>query len=797
MRYADVILPLATPPMTFAVDEAMRPGLRTGMRVMVQLGARKFYAGIVSRLHDEPPAYKTIKPIVRIVDEREAATPEQLRLWEWISSYYMCPPGMVMRAALPAKLKLDGYSEDETLRSGYRAPLVPYIGLHPAVGSEEQLHVALDSLSRARTQHRAVVEYLARAGFLPGEEDDSRSPEASPAEQYPAGDLPDGEIPVGTPGKGGFAFGEAPLVPRAGLGVSSAVIRALVERGILRQVDLERQPGGEDSFAVEGAVIAPLPVLTDSQQQAYEAIRSGFAGKEVVLLHGVTGSGKTEIYIHLMAERLAAGGNVLYMLPEIALTAQLIERMRGYFGDRVVVYHSRLSDNRRAEVYRELLASQGGRLVVGVRSSVLLPLPHLSLVVVDEEHENSFKQADSAPRYQARDTAVVLAGLCGAKTLLGSATPSMESYYNALCGKYVLVALTERYSGVSLPQVLLSDTLRAARRGEKRSHFNKLLLDRIEEALVRGRQVMMFQNRRGFSPFVECGNCGWTASCPDCNVTLTYHKSDGSLRCHYCGYHTPLPPRCPSCGADDLQPRGFGTEKIEEALAEIFPDAVIDRLDADTSRTAHGYRRIISAFERGQTDILIGTQMITKGFDFGNVSLVGILNADNLLNYPDFRAGERAFQLMMQVGGRAGRRSEQGTVVIQTGQPSHPVLAQVCSGDYEAMARMQLAERQSFLYPPYCRLISLTLRHRDRTLLWEAANRFGDSLRRVFGRRLLGPEAPPVDRIRGQYLVRFLLKIEKQSSAAEAKRLLAGLFDTLHRDKAYRAVELIPDVDPQ
>jgi len=463
----------------------------------------------------------------------------------------------------------------------------------------------------------------------------------------------------------------------------------------------------------------------------------------------------------------------------------------------VVVYHSRLSDNRRAEVYRELLASQGGRLVVGVRSSVLLPLPHLSLVVVDEEHENSFKQADSAPRYQARDTAVVLAGLCGAKTLLGSATPSMESYYNALCGKYVLVALTERYSGVSLPQVLLSDTLRAARRGEKRSHFNKLLLDRIEEALVRGRQVMLFQNRRGFSPFVECGNCGWTASCPDCNVTLTYHKSDGSLRCHYCGYHTPLPPRCPSCGADDLQPRGFGTEKIEEALAEIFPDAVIDRLDADTSRTAHGYRRIISAFERGQTDILIGTQMITKGFDFGNVSLVGILNADNLLNYPDFRAGERAFQLMMQVGGRAGRRSEQGTVVIQTGQPSHPVLAQVCSGDYEAMARMQLAERQSFLYPPYCRLISLTLRHRDRTLLWEAANRFGDSLRRVFGRRLLGPEAPPVDRIRGQYLVRFLLKIEKQSSAAEAKRLLAGLFDTLHRDKAYRAVELIPDVDPQ
>ena len=782
--------------MTFAVDEAMRPGLRTGMRVMVQLGARKFYAGIVSRLHDEPPAYKTIKPIVRIVDEREAATPEQLRLGEWISSYYMCPPGMVMRAALPAKLKLDGYSEDETLRSGYRVPLVPHIGLHPTVGSEEQLHAALDSLSRARTQHRAVVEYLARAGFLPGEEDDSRSPEASPAAQYPAGDLPDGEIPVGTPGKGGFAFGEAPLVPRAALGVSSAVIRALVERGIFRQVDLERQPGGEDSFAVEGAVIAPLPVLTDSQQQAYEAIRSGFAGKEVVLLHGVTGSGKTEIYIHLMAERLAAGGNVLYMLPEIALTAQLIERMRGYFGDRVVVYHSRLSDNRRAEVYRELLASQGGRLVVGVRSSVLLPLPHLSLVVVDEEHENSFKQADSAPRYQARDTAVVLAGLCGAKTLLGSATPSMESYYNALCGKYVLVALTERYSGVSLPQVLLSDTLRAARRGEKRSHFNKLLLDRIEEALVRGRQVMLFQNRRGFSPFVECGNCGWTASCPDCNVTLTYHKSDGSLRCHYCGYWEHRPTTCPVCGSPRLDTKGFGTQQVEDEAARLFESARILRMDTDTTSGKNSYRNILQTFEQGRADILIGTQMIAKGLDFDHVSLVGILNADNVFKSPDFRAFERGFQLLSQVAGRAGRK-EQGRVVIQTYDPQHEVIRHVLTSDYRAMYRTILSHRLEFHYPPFCRMVRIVLRHKTPQTLDAAAGLLAGRLRELFAENVLGPDYYYIPRINNYFIQHLYVKLPESVSLSGAKNAIRNAVAVLTAEKAFRNVRIVIDVDPQ
>ncbi len=678
MRYADVILPLATPPMTFAADEELWPKLRAGMRVVVQLGTRKFYTGVVRSLHDQPPACRRVKPVVRVIDECEVVTPQQLQLWEWMTSYYICPLGMVMRAALPSGLRPSGYSEALGDGRGKRpTALVPHIGLHPDTG------------------------------------------------------------------------------------------------------------------------MAPLPELSPAQQRAYGEILDAFAREQVVLLYGVTGSGKTEIYIRLMAERLAAGDNVLYMLPEIALTAQLIERMRQYFGDRVVVYHSRQSASRRATCYRELLASSGGRLIVGVRSSVLLPLPHLSLVVVDEEHENSFKQSDGAPRYQARDTAVLLSGLYGARTLLGSATPSMESYYNALSGKYALVRLLERYGGATPPQILLSDTLRAVRRGERHLHLNKLLADRIEEALAQGRQVMLFQNRRGFAPFVTCGSCGWTALCPDCNVTMSYHKSDGMLRCHYCGYHTPLPSRCPSCGAEELQPGGFGTEKVEETLAQLFPKAVTARLDADTSRTAHSYQRIVAAFERGEADILIGTQMITKGFDFGRVSLVGILNADNLLNYPDFRAEERAFQLMTQVGGRAGRRKEPGTVVIQTGEPAHPLLAQVRDGDYEAMARMQLAVRQAFLYPPYCRLIALTLRHRDPNLLREAAEQLADSLHQALGHRPLGPEAPPVDRIRGTYLLRLLLKIERGNPVAEAKRLLVAQIEALHHHKAYRAVEVLPDVDPQ
>ncbi len=752
--YADLILPLDTPVLTFSVPEPLRGAIRPGSRVLAPLGKNKVYTGIVLSLHENAPEGVRLRPLAGMADPEPVVTPQQLELWSWMADYYLCPPGLVMRAALPAKLKPEGYSEFELRRADYRPPRIPYVRLHPSITDEAALHEALDSLSRAKARQRALMQYI----------------ELSGAETAGLDSL----IPV----------------PRARIQASAPVLQALVEREIFEIFEEEAPDEGPTSH------FAPLPVLSPAQEEALKALREGLSEKSVALLHGVTGSGKTEIYIHLIAEALRAGGNVLYLLPEIALTTQLIRRMESYFGEAVRVYHSRLTDNRRAAAYRLLLDSPGGELILGVRSAVLLPTPALSLVVVDEEHETSFKQSDNAPRYHARDAAIVLASLYGARTLLGSATPSLESYYNGRSGKYALVTLPERYSGVSLPTVVVSDTLRAAKRGEKRSHFNAALLQRIDAALEAGRQVILFQNRRGFSPYVECGACGWSAGCPQCNVTLTYHKAAGSLRCHYCGYQTPIPARCPSCSAEDLQPKGFGTEKIEEALSEIFPAATIDRLDADSTRTASAYQRIISAFEQGRTDILIGTQMITKGFDFGNVSLVGILNADNLLNMPDFRAAERAFQLMMQVGGRAGRREQQGEVVIQTTQSGHPVIGQVARGDYEAMAVLQLSERQAFLYPPYGRLIALTLRHRDKELLWRAAAFFGQRTREVFGARLLGPEAPPVDRVRGQYLVRFLLKIEKQRPIARAKAMLLERIKELHAQSEFRYVEVLPDVDP-
>lgn len=751
--YADIILPLAAPAMTFSVPDDLRAALRPGSRVVVQMGARKYYTGIVLRIHTQRPPFDRIKPIEHISDPFPLVTPEQLRLWSWISEYYMCLIGMVLRAALPAGLKPDGLSARETTDHDYTPPQETFIQLHPDLCDENHLHAALNSLSRARAQHTALTEYLDKTG--------------------------------------GAHFTAPVRLPRRALSASPTILNILVKKHFLHSF---QDNALQDELPKQ---FHRLPELSTAQTTAHREILASFAEKEVVLLHGVTGSGKTEIYIHLIAEALKTGHNVLYMLPEIALTAQLIERMESYFGRAVTVYHSRLNDNRRATVYNELLQSDGGRLLIGVRSSVLLPLRNLSLIIVDEEHDSSFKQSDTPPRYHGRDTAILLASLCGAKTLLGSATPCAESYYNAVTGKYGCVVLSERYSGVMLPQVIVSDILRAAKRGEKHTHFNKILLDHMAEALNNRSQVMLFQNRRGFSPYVECGYCNWTGMCPDCNVSLTYHKNEGLLRCHYCGYHMPLPPLCPSCGTGALLTRGFGTEKIEEELALLFPEAAIERLDADTARSARNYRRIITSFEQGQTDILIGTQIITKGFDFGGVTLVGILNADNMLNYPDFRAGEKAFQMMMQVGGRAGRRATQGTVIIQTAQPDHPIIHQARDSNYDAMIRSQLAERQTFFYPPFCRIITITLRHRDSALLYRAATLLATQARIRFGGDLLGPEPPPVDRIRGQYLLQFLLKIDKHNSPVTAKTDLLTLFNRMHSVEIFRGVDVIVDVDPQ
>ena len=749
--YADVILPLAVPCMTFAVPDNIREQIAVGQRVIVPIGNRKLYTGIIDRLRTEAPSYSRIKAIVRPIGTNPIVTPEQLDLWHWLSSYYMAPLGMVMRTALPAEFKSSGLSEEETSRNDFTPRSEPALKLHPEIDSEDRLHEVLDTLHRAKAQHRTLIEYLHRANI--------------------------------------HSYTDSPAIPRRLFDISATALKSLTDKHILLQTEITCpyvEPRRPD---------IALPELSPAQLRALNSIRNGFTNKNVVLLHGVTGSGKTEIYIHLIAETLDAGHNVLFLLPEIALTDQLVNRMKRYFGETVRVYHSRQTPRQRAEVYDELLHTSGGKLLIGVRSAVLLPPNHLSLIIVDEEHDSSFKQTDSSPKYHGRDTAIYLASLCKAHTLLGSATPCAETYYNAAIGKYGHVVLNERYSGVTLPQVIVSNTLTAAKRGEKFSHFNKILLDRIAETLHRGRQVMLFQNRRGFSPFVTCGTCGWTAMCPDCNVSLTYHKNDSTLRCHYCGFHIPIPEHCPSCSTGSLIPQGFGTEKIEEELHHYFPDARIERLDADSARSTRNYQRIINSFSSGTTDILIGTQIITKGFDFGGVALVGILNADNLLLYPDFRSSERAFQLIVQVGGRAGRRDEQGTVIIQTTQPDHPVIRQAMNGDYEVMIHTLLTERQTFLYPPFCRVISIIFRHRDRTLLQRAADTFAAQARPRFGRMLMGPETPPVDRIRNQFRLQFLLKVDRHQAAV--KQELTTLINELHNHPSFRSIEIIPDVDPQ
>lgn len=749
--FADIILPLAQPAYTFSVPDGMT--LVPGQAVSVQFGLRKFYTGIVLRVHRTRPPFERIKPVERTLYGGPLLSPPQLALWEWIASYYMCTPGEVMRVALPALMKPSADTQEAFAEEEFRPRTERYLSLAVPLRDEDRFHEACEKLERrAPKQYEALLE-------------------------------------IATAGNGTcISTGE---VPRRLLRAEYPVLQALCRKGYLVAAEHER--------AVEhGGASFLLPELSPAQRTALEMLRAEFdAGKSAVLLHGVTSSGKTEIYIHLIAEVLARGGDVLLLVPEIALTAQLIERMERIFGSRVTPYHSKLPPRRRTETYLRLNRSEGGEFVVGARSALFLPLKKLQLVVVDEEHDGSYKQADPAPRYNARDCAVVMARLFGARTVLGSATPALETWLNARSGKYGLAVLAERYGEGRPPEVLVSDTLRAARRGERQAPFNKLLLDRLGEALDRGEQAILFQNRRGFSPYVACSECGWTARCPHCNVTLTYHKAGGRLVCHYCGHMQEVPSKCPSCKVTDVVPMGFGTEKIEERIAEIFPSARVGRLDRDSVTSERAFQAIVADFAARKTDILVGTQMVTKGFDFAGVSLVGILNADNLLNNADFRSAERAFQLMMQVAGRAGRRNDGGQVVIQTAEPGHPVIRQVVSGDYEGMARMQLEERRAFFYPPYARLTSLLLRHRDPILLRRGVEALATRLRQRFGRRLLGPMTPPVDRIRGEWLVGLLLKIESGASFNRARELLAAELERFSADAAFKSITVVVDVDPQ
>ncbi len=750
-RFADILLPLAQPAYTFAVPEGME--LCEGMAVAVPFGRKndKFYTGIVWRLHDQAPAVSRVKSIAKILyGGREIVHARQRAFWEWVADYYLCTLGEVLRIALPSLMKPAAADAATFEEREFRPRTERCILLSDSLKTEQQLDDVFEKLMRrAPKQYDALLQIAAARVERELEE-----------------------------------------VPRRIVNADTTTLQAIAKKGYITIVERERGSEPVECPAFQ------LPLLTLKQQQTIESVRQQFLTRPTVLLHGVTGSGKTEIYIHLIAETLAAGDDVLMLVPEIALTSQLIERLERIFCSRVTPYHSKLSDLRRTETYLSLSRSRGGEFIVGARSALFLPLKRLRLIIVDEEHDTSYKQSDPAPRYNARDCAVVATRIMGCRTLLGSATPSLESWTNARFGKYGLALLGERYGDARPPKIIVSDTLRAVKRGERKVHFNFDLLAKIDSALKRGEQVMLFQNRRGFSPYVTCSVCGWTARCPHCNVSLCWHKGAEKLVCHYCGHSEPMPQSCPDCrGA--ISPAGFGTEKVEEEIGRLFPEARLLRMDRDTVNSERAYRSTITAFERGEGDIMIGTQMITKGFDFARVSLVGILNADNLLYNPDFRASERAFQLMMQVAGRAGRRSADGEVVIQTSDPGHPVIRQVAAGDYEAMALDQLAEREAYAYPPYSHIIRFSLKHRDRELLRTAALNLASRLRERFGRRVLGPIAPAVDRIREEYRADLMLKIESGASMRRARQLLREIIASMRRDEAFKQVTLNCDVDPQ
>ena len=751
MRYADIVLPLAQPTYSFAIADGLE--LQCGDAVAVQFGSRNIYTGIVWRLHNQPPKAKRIKTISRKLYPHPLLDACQQQLWEWLADYYMCTLGEVMRMALPSLIKPQGATDEEFAAAEFQPRTEPFVTLKAEWQSEELLLAEIERIHRRAPKRSEALERILAL---------SKSHDFQP-----------------------FA--------RRLTGCDATLIGALEKAGYIEQSLRERER--ESRSDVEPL----LPQLTSAQTLVAEQIRhSQSEGRRVHLLRGVTGSGKTEIYMTLIADVLSRGADVLLLVPEIALTSQLIERMRRVFGERVTTYHSKLTALRRTEAYLRLTTSKGGELIIGARSALLLPHRHLQLVIVDEEHDQSYKQSDTAPRYNGRDTAIYLASLRGAFTLLGSATPSLESYANAMSGKYGYSLLTERYGNASQPEIIISDTTRAVKRGERKIHFNHALLSAIDEALARGEQVMLFQNRRGFSPFVSCRDCGWTMRCPHCNVTLTLHRNTSRMECHYCGHTAPMPKNCPHCHTSELSPMGFGTEKVEQTIEQLFPAARVARLDRDTTTSESAYNRIIRDFENGHTDILVGTQMISKGFDFGKVSVVGILNADNLLNSPDFRASERAYQLMTQVAGRAGRRDDApGVVVIQTSEPDNPIIGWVQRGDYDAMALSELSERHTFCYPPYSRLLRIVLRDEEPQLLRQCAALLAERLREKFGRRVVGPVAPPIDRIRGQYIIHLMIKIENGRSIARARELLREALSGISGEVKFKSVTLSIDVDAQ
>ena len=748
MLYAEIVLPLAQPTYTFAIPEGM--SLAEGDAVAVQFGAKNYYTGIVWSITDRRPDVKRLKSVVSRLYSHPLLGCEQMRFWEWVASYYLCTLGEVMRIALPSLIKPKAGSIEEFSEELFSPRQEHCLQLSERWSDETLLREEISRIERRAPRRAELLGYMLSA----------------------------------------MSRGER-VVPRYQLPYDAPLLLTMRRAGYLESLYRPREYGSLHNCPFT------LPSPSEAQQRVIDDIRSSQrAGVTTHLLRGITGSGKTEIYMQFIADTVARGGDVLFLVPEIALTSQLIERLERVFGERVTAYHSKLSPQRRTETFLRLSQSEGGEIVIGARSAIFLPLKHLRLVVVDEEHDQSYKQSDTAPRYNGRDLAVVLASLVGGNALLGSATPSLESYYNTLSGKYAYSELLERYGDAVPPHVIISDTKRALKRGERRGHFNLELKQAISAALERGEQVMLFQNRRGYSPSLQCGDCGWSLRCPSCNVTLTLHRSSQRMECHYCGHTEAVPTSCPNCTAA-LSMMGFGTEKAEDAVRELFPEHKVLRLDSDTSTSERAYRDIVSEFEQGGGDILVGTQMITKGFDFGRLSLVGVLNADNLMLNPDFRASERAFQLLTQVAGRAGRRERQGEVYIQTAERDNPVIGWVESGDYVAMAHHELAERQTWGYPPYSRLLRLTLKYADAQTLRSASATLAKRLREHFGGRVFGPVEPYVNRIRGEWIVQILLKIEITSSLSRAKQLLLSRLEELATISEWKKINITIDVDPQ
>ncbi len=820
--FADVILPLPLPgTFTYAIPDTLQDSVGVGSRVYVQFGRKKFYTAIVARTHDIPPEGYEVKEIDQLLDSESVIRYPQLKLWNWMADYYLCSLGDVYKAAIPAGMKIESETSvslnpnydpetpvsltekqamivaslqredrlsvkqlaekcdianitpmisklltegivevDERSVDKYRPEKKTLVRLTIGRDDDDALHKFFDMLTRSRVGEKILVAYLQMSGWL------QRQSELRDVERSALLDSTK---------------------------ASPGALKGLIDKGILEVYTktINRFNSSDSAEKPTGPAQLSAP-----QQKALSEIHSSLADHKVVLLRGVTGSGKTEIYTHLMQEALDAGNQVLYLVPEISLTTQLTDRLRKVFGDKLIVYHSKFSDNERVDIWRKVLDSHEPMIILGARSSLFLPFARLGLVIVDEEHESSFKQFDPAPRYNARDTAIMLATMHGAPVILGSATPSVETYYKANTGKYGLVELEQRYSGVHLPVVEIVDMKRQRKMKLNRGSLSLPLRENVTQSLQEKKQSIIFQNRRGFAPMVVCKECGWTPKCGNCDVSMVYHKNINQLRCHYCGFAIQLPNVCPACGLNGIETYGYGTERIAEEVHEAFPDAGVARMDLDTTRNKNAYQEIIENFAKHHTDILVGTQMVSKGLDFESVNTVGVINADTLLNFPDFRSDERAFNMLEQVAGRAGRRSDVGKVIIQTTDPDNSVLRHVRNHDYHSYYAEALADRKRYNYPPFTKIINIYLKHRDRDTVDAMAITYATMLRDVFGNRVLGPERPTIGRIANRYIQTIMLKVEAGASMAKVKTILRNLYVRLAADPRMKQTTLYYDVDP-